>query len=236
MKLLWTDKRGEWALSYNEILGFLQIGTEWVEDAFERRFEEVGRQPSDGEEELIDIYERETHGVGLGQFPRLVMAAALRDGVTAFEVHLEKARELILNQVGLTATHHTDKRAPRWDDLIHFYEVFGITVDTPAVKDVRDRRHLLTHKRGQIRREADRRLSHASPPDHAFAAQDDLELTPEGVREDLGTLDSMVRDIDQGVGTHLFPPGAQSLSVGASWLIDALAHWALDKAGFRALK
>lgn len=237
MDVLWTDERGEWTRTHDEILGFLHIGTTWIEDAFERLYEEIGRRPSSGEEEWIDVFDRATHGVGLGRFPRLVMAAALRDGVTAFEVHLEKAREIILNFVGLTATHRTDARAPRWSELVEFFKLFGVEVATSGVADVRDRRHVLTHKRGEIRQQKDERLSHASPDEDAMqAVPNELHLTVDGVRGDLETLATMVRTIDAQVVERLFPPpGSKSDETGTPWLMNELALWSLDKLGFRTI-
>lgn len=229
---MWTDELGEWAQTHEEILGFLHIGTTWIDVAFQRLYEEIGKRPSDGEEEWIDVFDRETHGVGLGQFPRLVMSAALRDGVTAFEVHLEKARELILNMVGLTATHRTDAKAARWSELVEFFQLFDVDVETPQVQDVRDRRHVLTHKRGEIRQQKDERLSHSIPgEDEVQELPTKLHLTVNGVRDDLETLATMVRTIEARVVKRLVSPG----ETGRSWLMGQLALWSLGKVGFRTI-
>lgn len=229
MDMLWSDPHGEWALTNEEIHGFLRMGTEWMSAALERLYDEIGARPSDGEDgEWIDIFERETHGVGMGQFPRLTMAAALREGVTAFEVYLEKAREHVLNQVGLTATHKTDAHTPRWHELRTFFKLFGLDIETRDVQDVRDRRHILTHKRGQLRRDEDRRLSHHGEDPGVFVREDELNLTAAGVREDLRVLADMVRAVEAALVAKL-----SDRENGPSWLLNELALWSLEEVGFK---
>lgn len=223
-----TDAFAEWVMTKKEIEGLLRLGTDWMDAALERHWAEVGQQPSDGSRELGDVFDQDTHGHSW-KFARWVTGAALRDGVTALEVYLEKAREETLNHVGLTASHKTDKASPKFNELCEFYGLFGLSVDTKGVTEVRARRNILTHKRGETRRLEDRVLSHSGTDDRMGTI---LGLSVEGVLADLSTLGDVARQVDRRISGAMWPTEEDSDRFGARWLMDTIGMWALKSAGF----
>lgn len=227
-----TDAFHHWEQSRRDIHAILLLGTEWFREALDKRFQEIAAEPSDGSTEVVDVFDDETFGASW-TYGDWIRSSVLKDAVTAFEVYLEKAREEVLNSIGLTAEHKTDKRTPRFYELESFFAIFGLEIDSSGVKDVRNRRHILTHRRGELRRAEEALLSHSNEREtHAEA----LILTNEGVLDDLSVLDDVVRNVDRRVARAMLPgPEDDPDDHGTDWLMHQIAIWALERADFRTI-
>lgn len=227
-----TDAYRHWERARRDIHGVLLLGTEWFSEALDKRFHEIAATPSDESDDIVDVLDDETFGASW-DYGDWIRASVLKDAVTAFEVYLEKAREDVLNYIGLTAEHMTDKRTPRFHELESFFAMFGLRIGSPGVKAVRDRRHILTHRRGELRRAEEARLSHSGQPP---TATETLTLTNDGVLDDLSVLDDIVRSIDLRVARAMFPgPEDDPDEHGSGWLMHQIAIWALERADFRTI-
>jgi hypothetical protein len=121
----------------------------------------------------------------------------LRDAVTNFETYLEKAREEVLRAHG-----HVDvveERSPAWPKLVDFFATLGVSIETAAVKRVRDLRHFLTHRRGELRTEA-LRQQFMKESDDAFAFVVDVDS--DDAMKALDELAAVVRVADAVVYKH----------------------------------
>ena len=78
-------------------------------------------------------------------------ADVVRDGVSAFEVYLEKDGAEVLRRRGYSWKVQPG-RTPVWRDIVTFSSSqLDIEVDTGPVQHVRNLRHTLTHLRGELR-------------------------------------------------------------------------------------
>jgi hypothetical protein len=78
-------------------------------------------------------------------------ADVVRDGVSAFEVYLEKDGAEVLRRRGYSWKVQPG-RTPVWRDIVTFSSSQpDIEVDTVPVQHVRNLRHTLTHLRGELR-------------------------------------------------------------------------------------
>ncbi len=79
------------------------------------------------------------------------LAGVVRDAVTSFEVYLDKACRAIL------LAHGADPvRDPAWRDLKDIFRAVDIKIETGAVRCIREMRHFLTHRRGELSTEQQR--------------------------------------------------------------------------------
>lgn len=78
----------------------------------------------------------------------MLLAAVLKDGVTAFEVYLEKAVSEVRMHYGIPEP----EAIWHWLQVKGFYQRhFSLTVETEVVRDIRRLGHILTHRRGELR-------------------------------------------------------------------------------------
>lgn len=133
----------------------------------------------------------------------MLLAAALREAVTGFEVYLEKAREEVLQHRGTPI--QVPDHSPSWTDLVRFFLELDATVDGPEVRRIRDLRHFLTHRRGELRTETQRRAfaPSAGPFDASHA-----ELSEQSVISAMNALADVVVAVDKRV--YLFTWGRGS--------------------------
>jgi len=176
---------------------FLTLGVRFAHETYERLWLESGEEPGyeDGPDQL-DSFEAKIHGLHERDFTWMHAAGILRDAVTSFEVYLEKAREEIMR--------HQDRwtpvpnRSPSWGELRSFYNTIDSDIETDEVRGVRDLRHLLTHRRGELRtEEARERYADGADP---FASV--VELDEATVVRLMATLGDSVRAIDPDVYAH----------------------------------
>jgi hypothetical protein len=141
----------EWRLVDCDQRTFLCLGLRFSQETYARIWEETSHEPGDPDgPELPDVFDSKIDGLWPHDYEWMHMAGVLRDAVTAFEVYLEKAREEVLQHHGYA--QEVPERAPHWRRLSDFFEKgLGIDIESPDVRKVRDLRHLLTHRRGELR-------------------------------------------------------------------------------------
>jgi len=201
----WSERHGrvsrafnEWHLIDRDQRAFLRFGLHIATDAYDRFWEEAAREPGDPEgPELVDVFDDRIGGLWPHDYEWMYLAAVLRDAVTNFEVYLERAREEVLKRHGSRV-----KGPPRWHELRRFFDVLEVTIESGEVRRVRELRHFLTHQRGELRTEAQRKsfaVGSESPIPPIV-----VELSEEVVAEAIGQLGQAVRAIDPAVWKHTF--------------------------------
>lgn len=201
----WDEQAGrvsqafnDWFLIDRDQRAFLGLGLRFAAAAYSEIWEEAGREPGDPEgPEQIDIFETRVAGLHQHDYEWMHCSGVLRDGVTNFEVYLEKAREEILRHQG-EAIEVSD-HSPYWRDLKDFYKRVGADIDSAEVEAVRDLRHFLSHRRGELRTEQQR---------EQFAAKAEglgplnAELSAAKVIAAMDDLGAAVREADRQVHAH----------------------------------
>jgi hypothetical protein len=124
------------------------------------------------------------------------LAGVIKDAVTNFEVYLEHAADEILSHHGKQFAER--KRSASWDRLVAFYKLFDVDAAPAAVTDVRTLRHLLTHRRGELRTEEQRQSFGSDEPFMDSVAH----LDPEGVERRMDSLAEVVRLVDPVAYDH----------------------------------
>jgi hypothetical protein len=149
-----TRSFDQWSRAERQLRSFLRFGLRFGDEGLERVWKQIERQPSDGSEDTIDIFDRELEGLGPHEFEWMLAAATVRDAVTLYEVYLEQTGGEVLLRHGL---EWGSDESPRWRELREFYLLVGIDLyEDKSVRMVRRLRHLLTHRRGAVETEADR--------------------------------------------------------------------------------
>ena len=196
----------EWLLIDRDQRHFLHLGLAYIGEALERLWDAVASAPA-GEDgpELPEAYERHAGGLYPQDFQWMHCAGVVKDAVTNFEVYLEEAREEVLRHHGEPVAVTDD--APYWrGDLQPFYKRMGVSLPSPDVNEVRALRHLLTHRRGELRTKAAR--ERFAPGAHVLDAE--LTLDEPTVIRLMDTLADEVRSIDARVYDHVY--GGQRLA------------------------
>lgn len=184
----------DWRLEEGYLRAYLRLGTDFASEGYRRRWDDGAHQPSDGEgPDMFDLMDEAVGGLTPYQYEQIHLSSALRDGVTIFEMYFEKAFAEVLQE-------HVSKRvtlpehSPRWDRLRKaWWTLVAVEIESSAVADVRDRRHWLTHQRGELRTHAQR----GRYDTREFGLPDEaLRLTLEDVIADLEALASVIRDAD----------------------------------------
>lgn len=185
----------EWRLVDNDIRAYLRFGLSVAEHAYDEIWEKAANEPSDGEgPELPDVFHKRVDGVWPHDFQWMFLAGGLKDSVTAYEVYLEKAIEEVLQHNGFTIAQFTDERSLGWGRLVQFYDsALGLSIDSDEVTRVRTIRHLLVHKRGELRTE-DQRVAYRSVGD--FGVSRDIRLELDETLGHMAILASSVSTVD----------------------------------------
>lgn len=213
----------DWRLAERELRAFLRVGLEFSAEGYGARWERLSRQPSDGEgPELIDLMDAEVEGLSSLQFDWLLMNLVVCDGVTLYEVYLEKALHEVGSRVGATVV---GEKAPFRSQIKAIYPAaFGENPAPDDVKAVMALRDLLTHRRGELCTDALR--------DRYDTAEYDLpdlsvRLTPEIVTDHLDTLSTSVDRIER----VLFPLawGRESLAQDIRDRLIRDARWLFER-------
>jgi hypothetical protein len=199
----WDEVRGsvsrsfhEWKIIDGDQRAFLRLGLEFATVEYDRLWKESGEEPYyDGGPEQLDSFEDKVYGLHEQDFAWMLLSGVLRDAVTNFEVYLEKVREEVLGhhgqQIGVPG------RSPNWKRLKRFFRQLDVEIESPGVSEVRELRHFLTHRRGELRTEELRKQFQAIHSDVIRPWQ--VELPKERVGEAMDTLAAAVRAIDSAV-------------------------------------
>ena len=148
----------DWTLTDRDIRAFLKVSNQFAQKEYNRLWDELANSPGDpGGPELPDLFNDAVDGLWPSDYDWMLLSSVVKDGVTAFEVYLEKAANEVRKLHGLA-----DLKGRRgflnWGDLRDFYkDHLGLDIDTDEIKHIRKLRHLLTHSRGELRTEADRK-------------------------------------------------------------------------------
>lgn len=204
----WDEAEGRVTLAFSDWYwidrdqgAFLSLGLKFAADEYERLWRESGEEPGDPDgPDQLDSFEDKVDGLHEPDFIWMHTTGVLRDAVTNFEVYLEKARELVLRSHGLDAT--VSEQSPWWKQLRRFFKQLGVDVETEDVKNIRELRHFLTHRRGELRTEQLRDRYAAT--DDVFASV--IQLAKTDVRQAMGDLGAMVRTADAAVYAHTWGP------------------------------
>jgi hypothetical protein len=195
----------DWFFVEADQRAFMHLGLEFSRAAYERIWREAGEEPwHDGDPEQLEVFEDRVRGLHERDFEWMLLGATVREAVTGFEVYLEKAREEVLRRQGLHV--EVPERSPSWGSLTKFFASIDAKVDDPEVESVRDLRHFLTHRRGELRTEA-QRLDFA--PEAGLFDTALAELSESRVIAAMDTLAAVVIAVDERV--HLFTWGGRGL-------------------------
>jgi len=182
----------DWFLIDGDQRAFLRLGLTFAGQAYKRIWDEAGSEPGDPDgPEQIDVFEDRVDGLHQGDYEWMHCSGVLRDAVTNYEIYLEKGREEILRHQGQPIEVPDD--APFWRELKKFYKQIGIDLEADGVEDVRELRHFLTHRRGELRTEELRKRYAA---DAKPFGPINVELSEDSVLEGMDVLASAVRRVD----------------------------------------
>lgn len=202
----WDEKQGrvsrafdEWKLIERDQRTFLRLGLAFATAEYDRLWELSAEEPyiEDGSDQLESFAEK-ADGLHQPDFDWMHLSGVGRDAVTNFEVYLEKAREEVLHHHGQPIAIADD--SPKWGALKRFFRQLHVLIETEDVKRVRDLRHFLSHRRGELRTEELRNKFQETQTD-LFPSWA-VELNEERVTESLDALAVAVRSIDPAVYEH----------------------------------
>ncbi|MBZ9593560.1 hypothetical protein K7B06_00370 [Streptomyces erythrochromogenes] len=240
--MTWDEAHGtvsrafdDWRKTDAENRASLKLTAQWSAEAYERQWKQAEDALSevfdpeihDGDEH-VDMFHDAVGGLWPFSHQWMVEASVLKNGVTAFEVYLEKAAQEVIEGWSVTVDgkpgpHLLRLKTPKgftspgWKTLVTAHTVLGSAVETPDVEWARDLRHLLTHQNGELRddeavekfRDADAEDTADFPHDAHVGGRVHL-----GVERVVGVLDnlaSVVRHAD--VAVHAYVWGAKRHTV-----------------------
>lgn len=201
----WDEAAGRVSQSFNDWFlidgdqrAFLGLGLAFAKEAYERIWDDAGREPADPDgAEQIDIFEKRVHGLHQHDYEWMHCAGILREAVTNYEVYLEKARQEILRRTG--KSQGVPENAPYWRELKEFYGQIRVDIEADDIREVRELRHFLTHRRGELRTEKHREhyAAEAGP-----LGPINVELSRASVLQSMDVLGAAVRIIDRVTYRH----------------------------------
>lgn len=181
----------EWVWTEREIRTFLRWTTDVCTTEYDRLWDEAQLAPAAPDEEAIDVVWGTVGGLLPHDHDWMLRSATVKDAVTAYEVYLEKASAEVLRHYG--AAWPNVGRAPQWWQLREFYsDYLDVEIEAAEVDHIRRLRHNLTHLRGELRTDEQRRQFRAPGDEASMQAA----LTDDGVVAMLDVLARTVRDVD----------------------------------------
>lgn len=201
----WDEQQGrvsrafnDWHLIDQDQRTFLQIGLQFAREKYDEVWEQASHESGDPDgPELVDVFDDRIGGLWPHDYEWMHLAGVLRDSVTNFEVYLEKASSQVLSSHGFAWGD-----SPRWGDLKRFAKALGLVLESDGVREVRDLRHFLTHQRGELRTEDQRRKFAQASTD--IIPPIVVELDEESVLTAMDKLARSVRSIDPAIWAHTF--------------------------------
>lgn len=200
----WNDNEGtvsrafdDWKLVHQDIRAFMRLGLRFSTEAYDAIWERISHEPAeDDSSDIPELFHREVEGLWQNDFKWMLLAAVVKDAVSAFEVYLERGADEVLEHHGLAFVRRNPESALYWRELVAFYnDYLGILIETDEVKPIRNLRHFLTHKRGELRTDALREKFQTPEDEWALNAT----LRDSDVERHLDTLAGEVRRIDPKV-------------------------------------
>lgn len=160
-----TDAFTEWHESWLKLTRFFNFTYSWGISGFQGIWEGLSDTVeklglTDFEDE-IDVYEYVTNGLYPNEYLWILKSLTLRDAVSIFEVYVEKCLTEQFRQASWSNDKEPDNtymvkslrfegKTPRWCDLIDWWEILSIDIETPEIKSIRELRNKLTHQRGEL--------------------------------------------------------------------------------------
>jgi hypothetical protein len=243
----WDEAAGQvtrafdlWKATDREIRAYLSFNARWVEPAYQKVWEEAesefsevfdpDRHDVDGH---VDVFHEKVQGLWPRDYFWKLRSDSLRDGVTAFEVYMEKslnealARCILQDCDGATSKLRLFKPAhwesPGWGVLVRVHRAIGTNIQPERVEYALALRHILTHQRGELRtqEQRDRFQQEADPSDwmvgEAYVGGD-VPLALTRLNEILDDLASVVRDADSAAWAVAY---GLEIPTALSALVDA---------------
>lgn len=183
----------EWYFIDKDQRAFLHQTLRWAQERFDAEWQAVMELPA-GEDgsDPIDVFYNRVGGLMPHDYEWMTLSAVVRDAVTAYEVYLGTAVDEVLRAHGKRRKQRPD-RTPSRKQLSPHLELLGLEESTAQVQETVALRNILTHQRGMLRREEDRRR-YASG-ENAFGAGV-AHLTTENVVKHMDLLAATVHTLD----------------------------------------
>lgn len=199
----------EWSLVLRDIEGFFhtcdKMTDHYIDHVLEPEEEGLfsGADCPDVESYNERLLERLLEAFGQTSprdFIWMLCAATIKDVVTAYELYCQHAAEEILEAHDLEFTQLKTRYPLDWTVLTTFFQTYlKCEISPEPITRVRSLRHLLTHRRGELRLEQER-LQFGSGDDPWPSSLVDLD--GERVEEILACLDDHVLTLDLSVYRH----------------------------------
>lgn len=157
----------DWRRTDEENRAFLVLSARWSAEAYDREQRkalETANQFFDPDrhhgDEHVEVFDRAVGGLWPSSYAWMTESLVVRNGVSAFEVYLEKAVLELTRRFRVTVGGRRRAlrletpghyQSPPWPTLVKAHRALGTVVDTDAVRWARDLRHLLTHQNGELR-------------------------------------------------------------------------------------
>jgi hypothetical protein len=189
-----TRAYDDWHMAEKGLRSFLRLGREFSEEGYQSRWDRIAKSPGDENgPEVEDLFYDETGGLTSIEFDWLLMNLVVRDGVTLYEVYLETVlHEVVAHRVHGTIVGET---SPQWRKLTAvFKQAFGMDIESSQVKEAIALRHLLTHRRGELRTDAMRKQHDKKKHDFPDIA---VRLEPDEIFGHLDALADAVEKVDR---------------------------------------
>lgn len=134
----------------------------------------------------------------------MLLAAVRKDAVTTYKVYAENSLHEVLKSQRLKFVPKDPDRGRNWGRLISLFKS-GLQVDIcpPAVREIRELRHILTHNRGKCRID-NQRLRFGTKYENDDLPSRWVELTREKTEEMCNTLAEIVHTIDPKVWQYSY--------------------------------
>lgn len=238
----WTRTRYEWEEAEGHLRSFLALTHRWVDPAFERLWDDIGKRPGswDGPDQADTFFE-ETKGLWPQLYNWLLHGMLVCDAMAAFEVYLEKVSAEVLRS-GQMGWSDEDGRSPEWNLLVRFArQCISVKVNTNRILAIRKMRNIFTHQRGELRTA---RLQQRFGANDSVLPDNVIRLTRGDVDSVIDDLAIMVERVDSAayrythgglvVDVEAFAKDLQKHKTGTEMLIpaavieqltDALARW-----------
>jgi hypothetical protein len=192
----------DWNRSVEDARGYFDFTYSTCNAAYEVVWERVGREIAGTEYDQYDVFEHYVDILPISS-TWMLRSSVIKDMVSAFEAYVENA----INEVRRRTDQPELAANVSWNELVSAYEALGAVyqerlglpnftpplVRTADVEYIRNLRHILTHRRGELRTEKDREMFADIAGRGEFAR---VELSNELVGTVMDKLDATARTLD----------------------------------------
>jgi hypothetical protein len=183
----------QWFFVDQDLRAWMDITLTTVHDRYEAEWDNVMHAPGDpdADPDPLDLLMARIGPLLPGDHEWITFSAVVREAVTAYEIYVTDGFDELLLRHG--KQRKRNERTPPWHDLRDSYAIVNLDPKPCGVDEVIQLRNLLTHRRGELRTEYDRRR---------FADNERVwgnriaHLTRDNVVEYLDRLGASTREID----------------------------------------